>query len=105
MSWVGSRIKITGLSYHCWLLDIRRRNNEDLETAQWLRTDFMPRLAAQAGGPSFLAYLLSSAHLGRIDDPATVLPQGMPFQRSVHIALFIEEGAASAWLVQQAGNG
>jgi len=99
------RVTAQGVGSRRWLLDIRRRNNEDLETAQWLRTDFMPRLAAQAGGPSFLAYLLSPAHLGRIDDPATVLPQGMPLQRSVHIAIFIEEGAANAWLVQQAGNG
>ena len=92
---IGSRL---------WLLDIRRRNNEDPETAQWLLDDYMPKLAAHLGGPTFLAYLLSPAHLVRVDDKAIDIVHVAQLQRSVHVALFIEEGAANAWLEQQAGK-
>lgn len=89
---VGSRL---------WLLDIRRRNNEDPETAQWLLDEFMPTLAARFGGPTFLAYLLSPAHLVRVDDQAMDIVHVAQLQRSVHVALFIEEGGANEWLGQQ----
>ena len=92
---VGSRL---------WLLDIRRRNNEDPETAQWLLSDYMPQLTAHFGGPTFLAYLLSPAHLVRVDDDAFDLAPIAQLQRSAHVALFIEEGAANEWLVLQAGK-
>lgn len=92
------------LGFRLWLLDIRRRNNEDPETAQWLLDDYMPKLAGLFGGPSFLAYLLSPAHLVRVDDQAVSLKHVAQLQRSVHVALFTEEGAANAWLVQQAGK-
>lgn len=59
-----------GIGSRLWLLDIRRRNNEDPETAQWLMDHYMPTLAAHFGGPTFLAYLLSPAHLVRVDDAA-----------------------------------
>lgn len=92
---VGSRL---------WLLDIRRRNNEDPETAQWLLDEYMPLLAAHFGGPTFLAYLLSPTHLVRVDDHAVNIKRVAQLQRSVHVALFIEEGRANDWLVQQAGK-
>ena len=93
-----------GLGSRLWLLDIRRRNNEDPETAQWLLDAFMPKLAGLLGGPSFLAYLLSPAHLVRVDNHAMDIVHVAQLQRSVHVALFIEEGGANAWLVQQAGK-
>ena len=86
------------------MLDIRRRNNDDPETAQWLLDVYMPTLAAHFGGPTFLAYLLSPAHLVRVDDHAVSIKHVAQLQRSVHAALFIEEGAANAWLEQQAGK-
>ncbi len=93
-----------GLGSRLWLLDIRRRNNEDPETAQWLIDEYMPKLMGLFGGPSFLAYLLSPAHLVRVDDQLVSLKHVAQLQRSVHVALFIEEGPANAWLVQQAGK-
>jgi hypothetical protein len=96
--------KAQGIGSRLWLLDIRRRSNEDPETAQWLRDDYMPLLAAHFGGPTFLAYLLSPAHLVRVDDDALDMVHVAQLQRSVHVALFIEEGAANEWLVQQAGK-
>ncbi len=93
-----------GVGSRLWLLDIRRRNNEDPETAQWLLDDYMPLLAAHFGGPTFLAYLLSPAHLVRVDDDALDIVHVAQLQRSVHVALFIEEGAANEWLGQQAGK-
>ena len=97
-------LEAQGVSSRLWLLDIRRRNNEDPETAQWLIDDYMPTLAAHLGGPTFLAYLLSPAHLGRIDEHTVNIKHVAQLQRSVHVALFTEEGAANAWLVQQAGK-
>ena len=93
-----------GLGSRLWLLDIRRRNNEDPETAQWLIDAYMHKLAGLFGGPSFLAYLLSPAHLVRVDDQTVSIQHVAQLQRSVHVALFIEEGAANAWLEQQAGK-
>ena len=93
-----------GLGSRLWLLDIRRRNSVDPETAQWLIDDYMPKLAGLFGGPSFLAYLLSPAHLVRVDDHAVSIQHVARLQRSVHVALFIEEGAANEWLVPQAGK-
>ena len=93
-----------GVGSRLWLLDIRRRNNEDPETAHWLMNDYMPLLTAHFGGPTFLAYLLSPAHLVRVDDDALDIVHVAQLQRSVHVALFIEEGAANEWLVQQAGK-
>ena len=97
-------VEARGLGSRRWLLDIRRRNNEDPETAQWLIDEFMPALAAHAGGPTFLAYLLSPAHLGRVDEQRVNIKHVAQLQRSVHVALFTEEGAANEWLVQQAGK-
>ena len=90
------------LGSRLWLLDIRRRNNEDPETAQWLLDEFMPALAAHFGGPTFLAYLLSPTHLVRVDDRALDIVHLAQLQRSVHVSLFIEEGGANEWLEQQA---
>ena len=84
-----------GLGSRLWLLDIRWRNNEDPQTAQWLIDYYMPQLAGLFGGPSFLAYLLSPAHLVRVDDHSVSIQHVAQLQRSVHVALFIEEGAAS----------
>ncbi len=92
---VGSRL---------WLLDIRRRNNEDPETAQWLLDEYLPLLAAHFGGPTFLVYLLSPTHLVRVDDHAVNSKRVAQLQRSVHVALFSEEGSANDWLGQQAGK-
>jgi hypothetical protein len=89
---------------HRWLLDIRRRNNEDPETAQWLLDQFMPKLAAYFSGPTFLAYLLSPIHLVRVDEQAIDIVQVTQLQRSVHVALFTDEGSASNWLLQQIGR-
>lgn len=97
-------VEAQGVGSRRWLLDIRRRNNEDPETAQWLRDEYMPKLASLFGGPSFLAYLLSPAHLVRVDEQAIDIVRVAQLQRSVHVALFIEEGGANAWLVQQAGK-
>ena len=93
-----------GLGSRLWLLGIRWRNNEDPETAQWLMDEFMPTLAVHAGDPTFLAYLLSPAHLGRVDDDAVNPMHVAQLHRSVHVGLFTDEGAANAWLVQQAGK-
>ena len=93
-----------GVGSRLWLLDIRRRNNEDPETAQWLLDEFMPALTAHFGGPTFLAYLLSPAHLVRVDDHAVDMVRVAQLQRSVHVGLFTDEGAANGWLVQQAGK-
>ena len=93
-----------GIGSRLWLLDNRRRNNEDSETAQWFLNDYMPQLAAHFGGPTFLAYLLSPAHLVRVDDEILDIVHVAQLQRSVHVALFIEEGAANEWLVLQAGK-
>jgi len=97
-------VEAQGLHSHRWLLDIRRRNNEDPETAQWLLDEYMPMLTAHFGGPTFLAYLLSPSHLVRVDDHALDMVHLAQLQRSVHVALFIEEGAANKWLGQQASQ-
>lgn len=97
-------VEAQGHGSRLWLLDIRRRNNEDPETAQWLLDEFMPKLAGLFGGPSFLAYLLSPAHLVRVEDESVNIKHVAQLQRSVHVALFIEEGAANEWLAQQAGR-
>ena len=97
-------VQAQSLGSRLWLLDIRRRNNEDPQTAQWLIDDYMPQLAGLFGGPSFLAYLLSPAHLVRVDDHSVSIQYVAQLQRSVHVALFIEEGAANEWLVQQSGK-
>ena len=97
-------VEAQGLGSRLWLLDIRRRNNEDPQTAQWLLDDYMPKLAGLFGGPSFLAYLLSPVHLVRVDDQSVNIKHIAQLQRSVHVALFIEEGAANEWLEQQAGK-
>lgn len=93
-----------GIGSRRWLLDMRRRRHEDPETAQWLLNEFMPALAVHFGGPTFLACLLSPAHLVRVEDPAVDLVHVAPPHRSVHVGLFTEERAANAWLVQQAGK-
>ena len=98
------RVDAQQLGSRRWLLDIRRRNNDDPATAQWLRDEYMPTLAGLFGGPTFLAYLLSPIHLGRVDEDALTSGYVAQLQRSVHVALFIDEGAANAWLVQQAGK-
>ena len=98
------RMEAQGVGSRLWLLDIRRRNNEDPETAQWLLDAYMPELAGLFGGPSFLAYLLSPAHLVRVDDLTVNIRHVAQLQRSVHVALFTEEGAANEWLVLQAGK-
>ncbi len=87
-----------------WLLDVRRRNNEDPKTAQWLLDDFMPMLAKNFAGPTFLSYLLSPSHLIRVDEHALDIVKIAELQRSVYVALFIDEGAANEWLMQQAGK-
>jgi hypothetical protein len=87
-----------------WLLDIRRRNEEDPETAHWLQDEFMPRLAVHVNGPTFLAYLLSPTHLRRVDADALAREHVAQLQRSVHVALFSEESGATEWLGQQAGK-
>lgn len=97
-------VEAQSLGSRLWLLDIRRRNNEDPQTAQWLVDYYMPQLAGLFGGPSFLAYLLSPAHLVRVDDHSVGIQHLAQLQRSVHVALFIEEGTANEWLVQQAGK-
>ncbi|GAC1377301.1 MAG: hypothetical protein NVSMB30_23950 [Hymenobacter sp.] len=40
----------------------------------------------------------------RVDYQAIDIVHVAQLQRSVHVALFIEEGAANEWLVQQAGK-
>lgn len=97
-------VEAQGHGSRLWLLDIRRRNNEDPETAQWLLDEYMPQLAGMFGGPSFLAYLLSPTHLMRIDDHTVSIKHVAQLQRSVHVALFIEESTANEWLTQQAGK-
>lgn len=97
-------VEAQGLGSRLWLLDIRRRNNENPQTAQWLIDYYMPQLAGLFGGPSFLAYLLSPTHLVRVDDHSVSIQHVAQLQRSVHVALFIEEGAANEWLAQQAGK-
>jgi len=84
-----------GLGSRLWLLGIRWRNNEDPETAQWLMDEFMPTLAVHAGGPTFLAYLLSPAHLERVDEHKVNIRHIAQLRRSVRVALFTEEGAAN----------
>lgn len=88
-------VEAQGLGSWLWLLDIRRRNNEDPGTAQWLIDEYMPKLAGLFGGPSFLAYLLSLAHLVRADNHTVSIQHVAQLQRSVHVALFTEEGAAN----------
>ncbi|TGD77847.1 hypothetical protein [Hymenobacter wooponensis] len=47
--------------HHCrqWLIDVRRRFNTDREGAQWMVTEFLPRLQPRLGGYTHLAYLLA----------------------------------------------
>ena len=97
-------VEAQGIGSRLWLLDIRRCNNEDPKTAQWLRNKYMPMLAAHFGGPTFLAYLLSPVHLMRVENHAVSIKHVAQLQRSVYVDLFIEEGAANAWLVQQVGK-
>ena len=92
-----------GVGSRLWLLDIRRRNNDNPETAQWLLDECMPMLTIHFGGPTFLAYLLSPAHLERGDDAVNPMHVAQ-LHRLVHVGLFTDEEAANAWLVQQAGK-
>lgn len=97
-------VEAQSIGCRLWLLDIRRRNNEDPETAQWLLDEFMPKLSTHFSGPTFLAYLLSPLHLIRVDDEAMDIVHVAQLQRSVHVSLFIDEGSANDWLLQHVGK-
>ena len=84
-----------------WLMDIRRRNNADPATAQWITDEFMPALAAHLGGPAFISYLLSPAHLHRVVHSAEDTARVAQMRLSTRVTLFIEESPANAWLAEQ----
>lgn len=94
-------VEARGVDARLWLLDIRRRNKEDPQTAQWQLDEFLPQLTSHFGGPSFLAYLLSAAQLARVDNQMMNLTHLVQLPRSVHVALFTEEGTANEWRRQQ----
>jgi hypothetical protein len=78
---------------HCpfWQLDVRGHDVPDETALQWLRQEFLPRVAAQMGQGVCLAYL-HSPHQRRAEVPASVGP--------ICLAFFSEEGPLTAWLTQ-----
>jgi hypothetical protein len=83
-----------------WLIDARRRNNTDREGAVWMVQEFLPRLQAQLGGRTALAYLLPPVHLRDAQADAAFPPasffDGKPFVAD----RFTDERTALDWLQQ-----
>ena len=87
-----------------WLLDIRRRNNDDPEMAQWLLDEVTLTKRGHVGGSISMAYLLSPHHLAHADKQLSTLVEVAHSRQQAQVALFIEEGAANEWLAQQASS-
>ena len=85
-----------------WLLDVRRRDVPTAEAAHWVSFEWLPRAAAQVGGPLRLAFLISPLRAEALRTAANlqpsvraVLDSPQPYQ----LQTFGDEGAAVTWLV------
>ena len=81
-----------------WLLDVRRRQNTHQVGAQWMKSTFLPQLAARLGGRTRLAYLLAPAYL-RDESADAAFPPAAYFDGKPFVGeRFIEENTALQWL-------
>ncbi len=100
-----SAILTAGDAHACWrwLLDLRRRDELATPTlANWIETDFFPRLVGRYPSPVRLAFLVSPRRAGfeATEGSAASITAGSQAARGYVTSLFTDEAAAYAWLAQ-----
>lgn len=88
------------LTHGCchWLVDARRRTNRRLNGPEWVIPVFLPGVQAQLPGALWVSFLVLPPHL------ADAGPAQPGAAGQVHVARFLDEGAANAWLDAQRGK-
>ncbi|GAB3239636.1 hypothetical protein GCM10027346_33070 [Hymenobacter seoulensis] len=81
-----------------WLIDVRRRDNANQQGTPWMMETFFPAVAAQLGGPTYVAYLFSPAHLADLEADASVPPLSYFDDRPYQVQRFTDEHHAMTWL-------
>jgi hypothetical protein len=85
-----------------WLLDVRQRPTPDIEAANWVTYNWLPRAATlRAPDQLCVAYLVSPQRAeALVNDPELQesLHDAMAPNRFYNMALFSEESAAIRWL-------
>ena len=93
------------LAWHSarWLFDIRCRPVPNIETANWITLNWLPRAAARVvAGPLRVAFLVATERAENlISDPHLLgsLPDALAPNRRYLVALFGDENAARQWLL------
>ena len=86
-----------------WLFDIRCRPVPDMETANWVALNWLPRAAAQVlTGPLRVAYLISperAAHIASDPHLLDAVHDALAPNRRYLLALFGDENTARRWLL------
>ncbi|PJJ55010.1 hypothetical protein [Hymenobacter chitinivorans] len=89
--------------YGCryWLLDIRRRNHSDDDTARWVTDEFFPGAAQQLGGVLYLAVLLSPMYLYEVGTRPRLAQLPAEVNPHYRIQYFTDERQANDWLTDK----
>ncbi|MCB2407384.1 hypothetical protein [Hymenobacter lucidus] len=87
-----------------WLLDIRRRNNSDEETARWVTDEFMPQAATQLHGTVYVSVLLSPSYLYEVGTRPVLAALPVDTHRPYRIQYFTDEREANDWLAAKVGQ-
>jgi len=86
-----------------WLLDVRRRDQLNLELGRWTTQLFYPEAAARlAPQPLRLAVLCSPARMAvyaASEEQQQYLTFGLAMERTYRMQLFGDEGPAMQWLL------
>lgn len=79
-----------------WLLDLRGRGPASEDDTHWVLTQFVPQLAPQLGGRTYLAFLVAATQLSP-EQQENGFP--MVLDDRAHVRLFAAEEPALRWLL------
>lgn len=88
-------LRQAALHYECanWLIDSRRCAHRCLTRLAWVAERFLPQTQRELGGTLRAGFLVLPDYLRLLPDAAPTVPDA-----ALQLALFLDEGAASAWL-------
>ena len=96
------------MGYSCeaarWLVDMRRRTDQDAASSGWVGTTLLPAVAAEAAPAMFhVAYLLSSerADILKQNPAIRATTDTAQVHPAYHLRLFLDENTALNWLLTQ----
>lgn len=89
------QLRRAALHHQCgnWLVDSRRCANRCPDRLAWVASRFLPQTQRELGGTLRAGFLVLPDYLLTLASPAAAVPDA-----ALQFALFLDEGAASAWL-------